>query len=113
MSSQIASIPDTGVTGTELQVTEFFGGSARGRMLQLTQGLGLSPDTPGFVQLSRQDVEAMLPVLLAWLNTTDPPQSGFAYWAETFWKYGSSSDLVKARRAFEAAKSASRGLAQN
>jgi len=105
MSSQIASIPNTGMTGTALQVTEFFGGSARGRMLQLTQGLGISPDTPGFVQLSRQDLEELIPILLNWLNKTDPPQSGFAYWAETFWKYGSSSDLVKARRAYEAAKS--------
>jgi hypothetical protein len=86
MSTEIASIPNTSVTGAELQVTEFFGGSARGRMLQLTQGLGLSLDTPGFVQLSRQDVEAMIPVLLAWLNKTDPPQSGFAHWDHGFYK---------------------------
>jgi hypothetical protein len=57
------------------------------------------------IPIAGQDVEAMLPVLLAWLNKTDPPEAGFKQWYDTYWKYGSSSELVKARRAFEAAKS--------
>jgi hypothetical protein len=74
-------------------------------MLQLTQGFGDAPDEPGFILLSRKDVEELIPILLCWSNRTDPQQSGFAHWAETYWKYGSSTDLVKARRVFEAAKS--------
>jgi hypothetical protein len=105
MSTEITAIPETGVKGSELKITQFAGPAELGPMLQLSQGLGLFLDDPGFIQLTRQDVEALIPILLEWLNTTDPPESGFTHWYRAFWQYGSSTDLVKARRAFEAAKS--------
>jgi hypothetical protein len=105
MSTEIIAIPETGVKGAELQITQFAGPAELGPMLQLTQGLGLFLDDPGFIQLTRQDVQALIPVLLHWLNKTDPPEASFQHWYDNFWKYGSSTDLVRARRAFEAAKS--------
>ena len=73
MSTQINVIRESGVKGTQLQISQFSGPAPLGLMLQLSQAFGLAPNEPGFVQLTRQDVEE-----LKWLNTTDPPQSGFA-----------------------------------
>jgi hypothetical protein len=105
MSTELGIIDKSGTNGVQLQITQFDGPADLGLMLQLTQGLGFELDDSGFIQLTRKDVEELIPVLLSWLNTTDPPQSGFAHWAQVYWKYGSSTDLVKARRAFEAAGS--------
>lgn len=49
-----------------LQVNQFAGGKEHGVCLQLTQGLGgviASPDIPGMIQLSKDDIELLLPIL--------------------------------------------------
>lgn len=57
----------------DMVVTAYFAGKQHGKAIQLTQGLGVSSgpqscDTPGFVQLSRADVEALIPILEEWLG---------------------------------------------
>jgi hypothetical protein len=105
MSTEINVIRKSGSKGAQLQVTKFAGPADRGPMLQLTQGLGTAPDEPGFIQLTRQDAEELISILLSWLNSSDSPEADFWHWFRTYWRFGSSTDLVRARRAYEAAKS--------
>jgi hypothetical protein len=77
VSKEIAIIDRSGVKGAQLQITQFAGRAGGGLILQLTQGWGLEPDEPGFIPLTRKDVEELIPILLQWLNMTDPPRSSF------------------------------------
>ncbi len=68
MSTQIASIFTLSEQKTELQITRFSGGKSLGTMLQLTQGLGHGVGTLGYIQLTKSDVEELVPILTKWLK---------------------------------------------
>jgi len=48
-----------------LSFTKFWGGEDRGECIQLTQGLGtmISNDTPGFIQLTKEEAEKVAQIL--------------------------------------------------
>lgn len=71
MSTEIAEIKNTGRNGSDLTLTQFSGGT-KGVMLQVTQGPGtiISYNTPGFIQLKRDDACALMYELKCWLEET-------------------------------------------
>lgn len=68
MSTEIATIKNSGRGNDDLDVTEFWGGNKNGVMLQLTQGFGVALDKPGFIQLTAKDVNALAEILNTWLK---------------------------------------------
>jgi len=70
MSTEITTIPNTGKKDKYLTVTQFYGGSNKGVMLQLTQGLG-SQHEPGFIQLTKVDCDRLIDILTRWLESHD------------------------------------------
>jgi len=73
MSKDIGVIKFTGGQSRELTLTQFYGGAARGKMLQLTQGLGsvIGGDEPSFIQLTAQDVRSLRKELQKWLKSLE------------------------------------------
>jgi len=55
MSTELETIDKTGADGTELQITQYWGGNEKGCMLQVSQGLSGRIHQPGFIQLTRRD----------------------------------------------------------
>lgn len=51
----------------EIDITEFCG--PKGLMLQISQGLGLGADEPGFIQLDLQDSAALMIELAKWIKS--------------------------------------------
>jgi len=70
MSTTIARIHGTGRNSVDLQITSFYGGKDKGRMLQLTQGFG-TLDEPGFIQLTHGDVCILIEYLRLWMQEVD------------------------------------------
>lgn len=66
MSSELHTIPT--VKG-ELQFTQFCGPKEHGLMIQLTQGFGtkVSPDTPGFINLTQGEALQVAGLLKQWV----------------------------------------------
>uniref|UniRef100_A0A6M3IQM4 Uncharacterized protein n=1 Tax=viral metagenome TaxID=1070528 RepID=A0A6M3IQM4_9ZZZZ len=61
MSKELFIIRDTGrYRDLNMTVSSFYGGKKSGKMVQITQGLGLLPDEPGFIQLTMEDLECLL-----------------------------------------------------
>ncbi len=67
MSIEFMSLKNTGKDDQLLQVVEFHGGKNRGKMLQLTQGIG-GINTPGYIQLTKKDVYELRNKLSLWLK---------------------------------------------
>lgn len=68
MSSQYSIIEKTGKKSqADLVLTTFFGGND-GTMVQLTQGLGMNPDEPGYIQLTYVDTYRVIQQLTQWLK---------------------------------------------
>jgi len=67
MSFQITTINKSGPNELDLDVTSFSGGKEKGMCVQLTQGMG-GLDTPGYIQLTREDARTLIHVLNKWLG---------------------------------------------
>jgi len=80
MSIELESFQNTGKDNRELTLTEFYGGTAKGIMLQLTQGAGsmVSPDEPGFIQLTRSDALYLVSALLRWVKSNEAEKNSNA-----------------------------------
>ena len=71
MTTEISIMFGTGRNDNNLSLTQFYGGSKKGLMLQLTQGFGCSgfckdPDEPGFIQLTKRDALILSGELEKW-----------------------------------------------
>jgi len=71
MSTELGIIENTGVKGGDLQFTHFWGGGDKGRMIQLTQGLGtlLGNDEPGYIHLTVEDASRVIKILKKWIKS--------------------------------------------
>ena len=78
MSTHITTINGSGAKGkNDLDFTQFWGGSASGIMIQLTQGFGCISGfegEPGYIQLTVRDVEETIKVLCSWVNKVEFPK---------------------------------------
>jgi len=72
MSTLRKTIKSTGKDGVDLDFTSFAGPEQKGEMLQITQGLGtvITPDEPGFIQLTKIDAYRLLQEVAEWLRDT-------------------------------------------
>ena len=69
MSTEIGLIKNSGKDGkADLDLTVFYGGDAKGEMIQLTQGFGIDLDEPGFIQLTPRDAYQLIGRLAEWLK---------------------------------------------
>lgn len=62
MSTELKKIKNTGKEGVDLQFTTFYGGKDKGKMVQLTQGIGclLGDGEPGYIQLTMKDIPRVI-----------------------------------------------------
>jgi len=67
MSFQITTINKSGPYEADLDITSFCGSKEKGMCLQLTQGLG-GLDTPGYIQLTKDDARTLINVFNKWLG---------------------------------------------
>ncbi len=71
MSIKIGVIKRSGIKGTDLDITQFCGNEKNKQMLWITQGMGLSPEEPGFIQLTLLDTYQLVRILSGWINTVN------------------------------------------
>lgn len=67
MSTRLKTIKGTG-KGVDLDITRYWGGDKNGQMIQLTQGLGMERDEPGYIQLTSYDAYQVVIALTQWLK---------------------------------------------
>ncbi len=67
MSTQITSIQKTGKTNDVLEFTQTAGPD--GVCIQLTQGNGLTVNTPGYITLTLLDAYKTIDILASWIKT--------------------------------------------
>jgi len=59
-------IKNTGRKKTDMIISEFYGGED-GIMLQISQGLGMDLNEPGFIQLTKKDAKLLQKAIESWL----------------------------------------------
>lgn len=69
MSSKVAEIKSVFLDGTDVHVTQYYGGDARGRMLQLTQG-------GQYLQVTVREAAELARVLEKWVAVTGEGAAG-------------------------------------
>ncbi len=60
----------------DLEIIEYWGGKEFGAMLQLTQGSGVGPDEPGFIQVTQVDAYKLIIKMAEWLKTRAASRAG-------------------------------------
>jgi hypothetical protein len=70
MGTDIATLTNTGMKMSDLNLKSFYGGNDFGEMLQISQGLGsiINNDEPGFIQLTAADTYHLIIALTKWLK---------------------------------------------
>ncbi len=69
MSTLLSKIKKTGLGGNrDLNVVQFWGGKKSGSMLQISQGLGLELNEPGFIHVTEKDARQLIKVIEKWME---------------------------------------------